>query len=216
MGSGRWGFFVGVDVFHPVDVQQDFDERFGALRPDSGIDEAAVGVAFSQDVGVLPLKGLHDVAREVRCISESQRGLQDGGADAGVLNGLPSRFPVGFDESSDAQFDAAEVSDDRDQGPVQIMGPQNAVDGGSGTSGRFAIIRSPVTVGTELPCVADVPGCMMVLAHGLKGLLHCPFGCVLICKGQGKGVTVEFAALGLVQSRAGACECRKGVPQILS
>ena len=90
------------------------------------------------------------------------------------------------------------------------------MDGGSRTASRFAVIGGPEAVGAELPGVADMSGGMVLLADGLEVFVHGPFRRRLIVEGQGEGVSMKLAPLGLEEAGAGLLETGKGVPHRVS
>ena len=56
-----------------------------------------------------------------------------------------------------------------------------------------------MAVRAELPGITDVPRGVVRLANGLEVTVHGLFCCRFVIERKGKGVPVEFAALGLEQ-----------------
>ena len=154
-------------------------------------------VAFCQDVGAVLLDGLHHMTRQVRRVSEGHWSLENVGVQPGVGHSFPPCLSVGLDEPADPQFDPSEIADDGNQTPVQVMGPQHSVDGGPCAASRLAIVGCAVSVRAELPGVAYVSGCMVLLADFFEVCVHGDFGRFLVVEGQWKGIAMELAAPAL-------------------
>jgi len=122
---------------------------------------------------------------------------------SGIGHGFSAGLAVGFNQSSHAQLDAPEIPHDGNEGPVEVVGAEYPVDGGTRTASRFAVIGGSEAVRAELPGITDVSGGMVLLADGLEVLVHGLFRCRLIVEGQGEGVPVELAPLGFEEAGSG-------------
>ena len=176
------------------------------------VEDAAVRVSFRCDSGLLPLEGLHDMAGEVRCISDGQGFHEQGFADPSLGDGMLAGHSIGFNQSTDAEFGASEIAHHRNEGPVQVMGPEDTMDGSACAAGGLTVIGGAEPIRTELPGETDVTGGAVLRMDGFQGPLDGLFCCAFIGEGKREGVSVKFAALGLVEADTIGGQCGKCVP----
>ena len=195
-----------MDDINTVDACQFIAENRNAARPNLDVEQAAVRVTLSFDARIFILDGLHDVAREVGSVGNGEGCHEMGLHDSGIENRFLSRGSVCFYESTDAKFDPTEIANNGDEGPMQIVRAQDAVNGGAGTAGGLAIIGSPETIRSKLPCEADVTRRVVFNFDRFKVLGHGSFRRVLIGKRKRERVTVKLAPFGLEQTRTRSCQ----------
>ena len=176
------------------------------------VEDAAVRVSFRCDSGLLPLQGLHDMACEVRSISDGQGLHEQFFADSSLSDGMPSGTAVCFDEATNTEFGASEIAHHGDEGPVEVMGPEDTVDGCSCTAGGFTVIGGAEAFGTKLPGETDMPRSVVLFTDGLQCPLDGIFSGAFIRERERKGISVKLAALGLVQADSFGGQCGKCVP----
>jgi hypothetical protein len=109
-----------------------------------------------------------------------------------------SALPVGFNQSSNAEFDASEVANDGKHDIGQIVGSNHPEDGWSCAVARLSVVARPEVISSEpnRPGVGHVPCCVVGLSERFEVTFDLRF------RMDGEPIPAVLAAFGFEQAFA--------------